>query len=566
MADHFITKTRVFREDCLVVDQTPAIDSHAELTQFLSNRVGPDVVALFAEPFISRSAEDGKITVAWYTDVPGRCERLVDLPQDRAARVEARIVALTRALTHLAEEDGPGELVRAALSIGSRGDIWAVDDRPVIVNWGMASGAGQADSTLAGLILSARGRTATDAGPAAVTGTAAAAAASPAPASPVPNAPPDPAPAATTLAAQGLPRIAWVPLVVLLGLATVVLLWLLVPSTRVFFAQGLADPAALATPDRAAAEEAALAALLERKQALETALAGAQCRADGLLELPGGLRLDGTALPPPGVSPEAKAPLQYAPLLPVSPRRLSLTGMGAETLLDQLEATTVLVLAGDGMALSTGTGFSLGDGWILSNAHVVQPAAEAGQTFVAHKSLAQPVAARIIKISAPFEQSGTDLALLQVDDTTLPALHLRSGGSARKLSPVVAAGFPADLMETDTAYAALLAGEAATVPDLAVVDGIITSEQVQPHGSLLFHTAPLSHGNSGGPLVDYCGAVVGVNSFVRQGALRTLNIALSAGDVLAFLADTPASGVPQQDQPCQPAVATGTGPSAGEIE
>jgi S1-C subfamily serine protease len=89
-----------------------------------------------------------------------------------------------------------------------------------------------------------------------------------------------------------------------------------------------------------------------------------------------------------------------------------------------------------------------------------------------------------------------------------------------------------------------------------VSDGIVTSEQQMPEGQtkLLFHTAPLSNGNSGGPLVDYCGSVVGVNTFVRRSELRSINIALSTADVVTFLEDTPAAWVMVQDQPCRPTI------------
>jgi S1-C subfamily serine protease len=48
----------------------------------------------------------------------------------------------------------------------------------------------------------------------------------------------------------------------------------------------------------------------------------------------------------------------------------------------------------------------------------------------------------------------------------------------------------------------------------------------------------MSQGNSGGPLVDMCGRVIGVNTFVRQGNLRNLNFALSTDGLIRFLAGT----------------------------
>ena len=561
MAEHFLTKTRVFREDCLPVGAALAVECYGELLTELSHRVGPDVASIFAEPFISKSSDDGQLTVAWYTDLSGRGERLTDLSPEQAARIEARLTSLTRPLVHLAEDEDIGPLVRAALSIGSRADIWVIDDRPILVNWGMKTGAGQGDATLAGLIAPPRAASPSVASPVPeprLVATAKSASA------PVAGAAPFAAPIATT------PRIAWVPLVVLLALATAALLWLLLPTTRVFFDYADKTAGAPAKVDADAAQEATLLALLDRKRLLNEALAGAQCRADGVLELPGGRSLDGKVLPPVGAGKStADGADEAEPLLPLPPRRLAVGDAGAaQTLLDRLEGGTVLVLAGSAGSLSTGTGFSIGNGLIVSNAHVVEFAQAGGQVFVVHKSFVQPMPARIIKVSAPFEESGTDFVLLEVSNKGLPALPLMTNTQSRKLTPVIAAGFPADVMETDSAFAALIQGEVTAVPDLSVSDGIVTSEQQLPEGQtrFVFHTAPLSKGNSGGPLVDYCGSVVGVNTFVRRTELRNLNIALSTDDLVAFLADTPAAGIAVQDQSCRPTVIDPTSPVAPPTE
>ncbi|MGD9294783.1 MAG: serine protease, partial [Roseobacter sp.] len=70
-----------------------------------------------------------------------------------------------------------------------------------------------------------------------------------------------------------------------------------------------------------------------------------------------------------------------------------------------------------------------------------------------------------------------------------------------------------------------------------------------------------SKGNSGGPLVDMCGRVVGVNTFVVQGPMRNLNFALATDDLLLFLQDTPADPVVSSEA-CVPLVAR---PSAAPL-
>jgi S1-C subfamily serine protease len=149
----------------------------------------------------------------------------------------------------------------------------------------------------------------------------------------------------------------------------------------------------------------------------------------------------------------------------------------------------------------------------------------------------------VIRAVGPLEREGADFALLRIAATDLPAYELLLPDNSLKLTNVVAAGFPGDVLQTDPRFSALLRGDGAAVPDLTVTQGAISTEQsLSPGTNVLGHSAPISQGNSGGPLVDMCGRVVGVNTFVRQGPMRNMNFALSAGDLVAFLADTPAQG------------------------
>jgi hypothetical protein len=73
---------------------------------------------------------------------------------------------------------------------------------------------------------------------------------------------------------------------------------------------------------------------------------------------------------------------------------------------------------------------------------------------------------------------------------------------------------------------------------------------------VIIHTANISPGNSGGPLIDSCGRVVGVNTFIRvdQESSSRLNYALQASALATFLGE---QGVPHRllDDACQPRVA-----------
>jgi S1-C subfamily serine protease len=84
----------------------------------------------------------------------------------------------------------------------------------------------------------------------------------------------------------------------------------------------------------------------------------------------------------------------------------------------------------------------------------------------------------------------------------------------------------------------LIEGDISSAPDLNMNRGEIRS--IQPLGAItrLVHTADVLKGYSGGPLIDTCGRIVGVNTFIQvdQEQAGKLNNAVSTGDLMAFLA------------------------------
>lgn len=579
MADNFLSKIRVAPGEFVELDGRPVLERHAELRALLSDRAGPEVAALFAEPLVSRGNDEAPPTVAWYAEAAGEARPLSRLSPTERDRAERYLVDHLRPLRALAEDPATAGLVRAALTVYGQDDILVLGDRPVIVNWGLMPGGGDAPAGLRAahhartlgryLPLTAAAEAAGVATPAASPAppgpaTAAAVAAPPLGADAGPEAIASSAPPGGAVADRGIPRIAWVPLVVLLVLAAAALAWIVIPGNRLFPA-GRGAPAITQT----AALDAARAlndSLRLRKAALEAALGGAVCRPDGVLVLPDGRTPEGLTPPAPGEAPPAAAPAAPDALLPSNPGRVLVPVPGAApqdgetpatTLLAAIEPRTVMVLAAGPGGAGMGSGFFVAPGLIVTNQHVIAGAGEAEGTtiVVAGAGLDRPRRAALVKAAGPLEQAGTDFALLAIDDPGIAPFALYQPQGTLRLTNVVAAGYPGDVLASDLDFAALQSGDPDAMPGLTVTDGTVNTEQrIAPETLVLMHSAALSSGNSGGPLVDMCGRVVGVNTFVRQGRLQNRNFALSVGDLLAFLDGTGAAPVVVTD-PCTPVVA-----------
>jgi S1-C subfamily serine protease len=147
-----------------------------------------------------------------------------------------------------------------------------------------------------------------------------------------------------------------------------------------------------------------------------------------------------------------------------------------------------------------GSGFVIdGDGDILTNNHVVAPAAESSQSSIVVTFSNEATAkARIVG-----RDPTSDLAVIKVPNDELTVAQLGDSDKIAVGDPVIAIGSPLGLQGTVTSgiVSALdrpvrVSGEDGTI---AYLDAIQTD-------------APINHGNSGGPLVNASGAVIGINS------------------------------------------------------
>jgi len=619
MTLHFLIKTQISLDNCVKFENGMVLERHEEIRAILRDRLGGQTAALFAEPLLSRGNDAAPASVTWYSEIEGKARPLSTLPASAKSAVEAYLADSLAPLRLLLDDPEVGQLLRTALWQMNTSDILVVAGRAVLVNWGMrpahlGTNASALSAHYAGTLgrylpltnpLGLSGRALQEApGASAVASVPAEAGASGAAnagmtaigqaGTPYTQSaigantggadtrpPSDPSPTGSDSARAVLPLVAWLPLSVLLLLAMLVLAWLLLPGTRLFPVASTAP--AVTNQDAVSLAEEVARDLRARRAALRASLDGAMCRPDGTFVLPTGLTPDGlmpTVPRAPGAAPaEGDAPgdevrAAQNSALPPNPERVVVrdptagpdAGTGAlptMSLLQLLEIRTVLVLGVSGNSVSNGTGFVVGPGLILTNNHVIDEALRSGgQIIVFNSALPRPQPAEVLKTQGPLEQSGGDYALLRIADTSLPAFQLHQAQTALTLTNVVAAGFPGDILEIDSQFASLMRGNLGAVPALSVTDGaVITEQSLASRTNVLVHSAPISTGNSGGPLVDYCGRVVGINTFVRRGDLRTLNFALAGQDVLLFLQDTVASPVvvteactPQVTRPA-PAVA-----------
>ena len=152
-----------------------------------------------------------------------------------------------------------------------------------------------------------------------------------------------------------------------------------------------------------------------------------------------------------------------------------------------------------------GSGFIVSaDGLILTNAHVVKDAKEVTVRMADRREFAAKVLG-----SDPV----TDIAVLRIDVQGLPTVQLGDPKALQVGDPVLAIGAPYGLEQTATA--GIVSAKGRSLPGDAAVPFIQTDAAVNP-------------GNSGGPLFDAAGNVVGINAqiYSRTGGFQGVSFAI----------------------------------------
>lgn len=189
-------------------------------------------------------------------------------------------------------------------------------------------------------------------------------------------------------------------------------------------------------------------------------------------------------------------------------------------------AASVVTISADvdsqfGVGQSTGTGVIISsDGEILTNAHVVDGATEirvrlSGET--------EPREARLLA-----SDRGNDLALLRMSGDEFDAAVFADPDSIRIGDEVLAIGFALGLDGDPSVTLGIVSALDRTIgTEGAFLDGLIQTD------------AAISSGNSGGPLVNARGEVVGINTAVARdtatSAATNVGFAISTGEALPVI-------------------------------
>ena len=165
----------------------------------------------------------------------------------------------------------------------------------------------------------------------------------------------------------------------------------------------------------------------------------------------------------------------------VGPAVVSIS-IGQETPRSEFEPTG----AGSGFVLTP-------DGYILTNSHVVARANKIQTTFIDGTRFQATL------IGA---DPATDLAVIRITSSKLPYAELGDSAGLRVGQLVIAMGNPLGFQSSVSSGVISALGRTLRSQESRLIENIIQ------------HTAPLNPGNSGGPLLDARGRVVGINTAI----------------------------------------------------
>jgi hypothetical protein len=185
---------------------------------------------------------------------------------------------------------------------------------------------------------------------------------------------------------------------------------------------------------------------------------------------------------------------------------------------EKLDKSIVLIIKIIGKTKSTATGFVINDqNNVITNHHVIQGN---GQLFIADGGTnPEHLKPAIVKWSSEEK----DLAILHVPNLNRPALSL-SSVEPNKGATVYAIGFPeiADLL-----IQKISTESSVTIGSVSRLINAAWHENM-PKFRIIQHSSELNSGNSGGPLINVCGQVVGINTIKTS-----LEASINRGEIIS---------------------------------
>ncbi len=186
----------------------------------------------------------------------------------------------------------------------------------------------------------------------------------------------------------------------------------------------------------------------------------------------------------------------------------------------------------DGVGLvGHGSGFAVGPNLVVTNAHVVEPLMN-NQTMRIGVVPSQGKSGYFARVIAYSPRN--DLALLKLSEAGSLVPSTLFTGAVTDGQDVWAVGYP---------------GNVDVAQGFSAADYMTPTQPVKTHGNVsagrsnrqfetLLHSAQIASGNSGGPLLDACGRVMGANSYGTQaasGADSSFYFAVSMREISRFL-------------------------------
>ncbi|MBD3291520.1 MAG: trypsin-like serine protease [Armatimonadia bacterium] len=206
----------------------------------------------------------------------------------------------------------------------------------------------------------------------------------------------------------------------------------------------------------------------------------------------------------------------------------------------------------DGTIEGGGSGFVVNDqGRIITNAHVVSPVffdSEGNQHVATGRSVRvvfNPATEQEETLQADVvrENEDLDLALLRVSKQTPTYLELGDAETAEELTKIICAGHPAGLRE------------------ISLRTGAITAHRTFEGKEWIEHDAEAEWGNSGGPIVNEAGEVLGVATRFHWNRILASKWAVPSNTLRDWLASDPA-----EDPPVYFATADTGGATPGRVQ